>query len=638
MFDIFIKLKSNNKNFSECIGPILNEIEQNKEYEDLEIIKVIKQQYQTKNDSVTNILEVDNQSSIFMTLFEDTNTSSLKIEDYHLLFAIYCWGLKDNNIQYIRNQLEETTIQTQINRYRNKCLSFLETSHKNFEFQKGMNKIFFNILILFLKNGLNSEQLLLRIFDVMDRMKATEVLNYFQKEKQETKTPLIGFFKMIIKAFKQLVENDNENRNLIDIVSCNIDMYFPSLKTENSEETETILSELLQYLEKQRDIYFRVKFIVSKVLLQFKGNDNSEKICESFKSLFKTKYLNKIEDKWFRRCEFIEFVCLFSSNERQLIECMARNQNIFPEFTEFTEFIENLINELEKRISKIREDAPPKNYIPQVSRTIAVRRFLTILNKLKTLELNDKLQLKIIDLCNQYEGVYKKLFYSLLDINDINGIFSKKSDLTRIYCFAITDSIKLWPLKKEDNQFLEDIVNGVSNITKTAFGENNQDRLKFVVEIPNCLISYIPDNFKKQRFDAFLKNSCTDIINWIKFNNGNNLFMEIIDFASKCCIIDEGTKFQFALENAVNEKNRSLVHDIYCHDFLVRLRIRLKQYKFSQINNDFEDFLEEKVNSLNWIDFWSNTNNEECASIQDESEDNDTFSVECGDNSGSLWI
>ena len=143
MFDIFIKLKSNGKNFSECIGPILNEIEQNKEYNNLEIIKVIKQQYQTTNDSVTNILEKDNEKlfSIFMTLFEDTNTSSLKIQDYHLLFAIYCWGLKDNNIQYIRNQLEETKIQTHINDCGSKYLSFLETSHKNFEFQKEMNKI-----------------------------------------------------------------------------------------------------------------------------------------------------------------------------------------------------------------------------------------------------------------------------------------------------------------------------------------------------------------------------------------------------------------------------------------------------------------------------------------------------------------
>ena len=634
MFDIFIKLKSNGKNFSECIGPILNEIEQNKEYNNLEIIKVIKQQYQTTNDSVTNILEKDNEKlfSIFMTLFEDTNTSSLKIQDYHLLFAIYCWGLKDNNIQYIRNQLEETKIQTHINDCGSKYLSFLETSHKNFEFQKEMNKIFFNILILFLKNGLKSEQLLFRIFFVMDRMKATEVLNYFQMKKQETKTPLIGFFKMIIEAFKQLVENDNENPKLIDMLSCIIDMYFPSLKTENSEETEKILSELLQFLEeKHKDIYFRVKFIVSKVLLQFKINDNKEKICKSFRALFETTYLNKIEDKWFRRCEFIEFVCLFSSNEEQLIEFMARNPNIFPNFTEF---IKNLINELKKRISKIMEDDPPNGYIPQVSRTFAVRRFLTSLNKLKSLKLSE-LQREIDDLCNKYKEVHKKLFSSLLDINNI---FSEKSDFTRIYCLAITDSIKLLPLKQEENQFLEEVVNGVSNITKKAFDENKQDRLKFVVEIPNCLLSYFPDGFRGQRFDAFLKNSCTDIVNWIKFNNGNNLFMEIVDFASNCCMMDEGTKFQIALENSVNERSRSLIHDINCHDFLVRLRIRLKQYQYPQIN-DFEDFLEERLNSLNWIDFWSNTNNEECASRQDESEDNDTSSfVESGDNSGSLWL
>lgn len=630
MFKIFKKLKSNNNNFSECIEPILNEIEQNKEYNNLEIIKVIKLQRQTNNDSVTNILEEDNQRlfSIFMTLFEDTNTSSLKIEDYHLLFAIYCWGLKDNNIQHIRNQLEETEIQTQINGGANKCLLFLETSHKNFEFQKEMNKIFFNILILFLKNGLKSEQLLFRIFLVMDRMKVTEVLNYFQMEKQETKTPLIGFFKMIFEAFKQLVENDNENLVLIDMLSCIIDMYFPSLKTENSEETEKILSELLQYLEeKNKAIYCRVKLIVYKVLLQFKVNDNKEKICKSFRALFETTYLKKIEDKWFRRCEFIEFVCLFFSNEDQLIEFMAGNPNKFPKFTEF---IKNLINELKERISKIMEDDPPNGYIPQVSRTFAVRRFLTSLNKLKSLELNNELQKEIYVLCQKYEGVHKELFSSLLDINNI---FSKKSDFTRIYCLAITDSIKLWPLKQED-EFLNDVINGVSNITKEAFVENKQDRLKFVVEIPNCLLSYFPYNFKKQRFDAFLKNSCTDIVNWIKFNNGNNLFMEIVDFASNCCMMDEGTKFQFALENAVNERSWSLIHDINCQYFLESLRKRLKQYQYPQIN-DFEDFLEETLNSLNWIDFWSNTNNEECESRQDESEDNDTSSfVESGDNSG----
>jgi hypothetical protein len=198
---------------------------------------------------------------------------------------------------------------------------------------------------------------------------------------------------------------------------------------------------------------------------------------------------------------------------------------------------------------------------------------------------------------------------------------------------AITDSIKLWPLKQED-EFLNDVINGVSNITKEAFVENKQDRLKFVVEIPNCLLSYFPYNFKKQRFDAFLKNSCTDIVNWIKFNNGNNLFMEIVDFASNCCMMDEGTKFQFALENAVNERSWSLIHDINCQYFLESLRKRLKQYQYPQIN-DFEDFLEETLNSLNWIDFWSNTNNEECESRQDESEDNDTSSfVESGDNSG----
>jgi hypothetical protein len=246
-----------------------------------------------------------------------------------------------------------------------------------------------------------------------------------------------------------------------------------------------------------------------------------------------------------------------------------------------------------------------------------------------------ELQREIDDLCNKYKEVHKKLFSSLLDINNI---FSEKSDFTRIYCLAITDSIKLLPLKQEENQFLEEVVNGVSNITKKAFDENKQDRLKFVVEIPNCLLSYFPDGFRGQRFDAFLKNSCTDIVNWIKFNNGNNLFMEIVDFASNCCMMDEGTKFQIALENSVNERSRSLIHDINCHDFLVRLRIRLKQYQYPQIN-DFEDFLEERLNSLNWIDFWSNTNNEECASRQDESEDNDTSSfVESGDNSGSLWL
>ena len=103
--------------------------------------------------------------------------------DYHLLFAIYCWVLTDGYLQGIEEQIGELAIGNGSDFY-----AFLERIIGNFEFKKGIYKIWFKLLIAFLNtnniNGLNHKHSsLIRILNFIHKMTLTEVLNYLRENR-----------------------------------------------------------------------------------------------------------------------------------------------------------------------------------------------------------------------------------------------------------------------------------------------------------------------------------------------------------------------------------------------------------------------------------------------------------------------
>ena len=613
----YYKLKNNLKlDFTKCIEIILDdEIRKNEQYKDLEIVQIINSR--TGNSTATDI--TDNERQIFVKYFEKSMSSQM-IDDDQLLFVIYCWVLNDKHLQRIMEHLE-SKIENNFDNF----LSFLERSINEFEFQTEMYKIFLNLLISYLVKALNKGRLLLIILKLIHKMTGGEVLNYFT---EKTNLSIIDFFGKIFKEFECLVnENINVDEDLIIHLSNTIDKYFIYLqKEEYNQQTNELFRSLDNCLKEKTDIktYFQLRFILFKVLLKINPNDdNHEEICKSFIDIYYT-FLEINSKQLFAHSEFLEFVNDFVSDKREFLNFIQLNRD--SKF--FIEFINNLTNTSNQRVKIILTNLPDPRF--KISVSIALGRFLNIRNGINKLKLGNEcneLKTMVNDLSNdEYVQQFKVVFLTLLDLSHISFNNPEK---TRIYSYAISYLIKLYPLERqENNEFLETIIKFVSEVENKTLEWDNEMLLRMIVEIPKCLLSKIPSSFRdKEIFTNFLANSSTNIIQWIKRNKNKILLTELVEFASTCCLMDKGIMLRNAIENYYTTV------DDNCRLFLEYL---ISNSNDLQIQQNFQHFLNEDNNHffLPWEP--RDVNEEEAQSIQNESNESNNESLIVSEDDQSI--
>ena len=607
----YYNLKNNLKlDFTKCIKRILDEIRKNEQYKDLEIVQIINSR--AANNTTTDI--TDNEYKIFVKYFEKSMSSQI-IDDDQLLFVICCWVLNNKNLQCIMKQLE-----SQIKNNFNNFLSFLERSINEFEFQTGMYKILLNLLIPYLDKASGEGRLLLIILKLIHKMTGSEVLNFFTRE---TNHSIIDFLRKVFEGFECLVnKNINVDKDLIKYLSETIDKYFIYLqKEEYNQQSNELLRSLDSCLKKKTDIktYFQLRFILFKVLLKMNPNDdNYEEICKSFIDIYDT-FLEIDSKEWFAHCEFLELVNDFVSDKRE-----------FSKF--FIDFINNLINTLNQRVKIILTNLPDPKF--KITVSIALGRFLNIGSGINTLELGNEcneLKKMVNDLSNdEYAQQFKTVFLTLLDLSNISFNNPEK---TRIYSYAISYLIKLYSLEREkNNEFLETIIKFVSEVEKKTLEWDNEMLLRMIVEIPKCLLLKIPNSFRdKEIVTNFLANSSTNIIQWTKRNNSNILLKELVEFASSCCLMDNGIILRIACSV---ENTYTLTEYRNWGKFL---NYFISICNDSQIIQNFQHFLNQDDNS---ILFELDVNVEEAQSIQNENNERNNesliFSEEAKSNESEL--